>query len=151
MHLSLEGLVQNSITWVILNVLPAGVAMSEIVSWSRKTNRSTEPRIILQNSRTALYCFSSLTAAVVVIPLLCPMLSFFSYTWERIRYDASQQPVVMATMPNVMHFSRRQRRSLFSLPKGVQLWRHRYEDRSFLARKKSRSRLLTEQSNLIMK
>lgn len=50
MHLSLEGLIQNSIAWIILNVLPASVAMSEIDYRSKKTNRaeSKEPHKFLQ-------------------------------------------------------------------------------------------------------
>ena len=36
MHLRLEGLIQNSVARVILNVLPASVAMSEMDSQSRE-------------------------------------------------------------------------------------------------------------------
>ena len=53
MDLSFERFIQNCISGVILNVLPASVAMSEIVSLSRKTNKSTEAHKILQMGRSS--------------------------------------------------------------------------------------------------
>ena len=38
MHLSLEGLIEDGVAWVVLDVLPAGIAMSETQPWSRNTN-----------------------------------------------------------------------------------------------------------------
>lgn len=37
MHFSLKGLIENGIAWVILDVLPAGVAMSAKEHWSKET------------------------------------------------------------------------------------------------------------------
>lgn len=48
MYLRLEGLIQNSVTRVILNVLPTSIAVPEMDSRSRETNGSTEPRKIPQ-------------------------------------------------------------------------------------------------------
>lgn len=137
-HLSLERLIQNSIAGVVLNVLPTSVAVSEAEPRSRKTNGSAEPHKILQIRKQRWVCgrhgfISLLTVCKYhssdcsslpsgVITLLFQMLSSSPLTsGGRIRDDASQQPVVMATVPDVMHLSRRQRRPLLSLPEGVQL------------------------------
>lgn len=60
MHLRLEGLVQNSVARVVLNVLPARIAMSEMDSQSRKkTNVSTEPHKVLQIKNRRQVCAES--------------------------------------------------------------------------------------------
>ena len=91
MHFALEGLVEEAVARVVLDVLPAGVAMSA-------KSCSQGKRGSLRLEQLAAGSSSS-----------------------RIRDDTSQQPVVMATVPYVVHLSRRQRRSLFCLPESVQL------------------------------
>lgn len=48
MHLRLEGLIENSIAWVILNVLPASIAMSERDFQSRKSSGSERTLKVIQ-------------------------------------------------------------------------------------------------------
>lgn len=48
MHLSFERLIEDRIAWVILNVLPASIAMSEINLQSGKTSGRTKPHEIIQ-------------------------------------------------------------------------------------------------------
>lgn len=156
MHLSLEGLIEDGIARVILNVLPASVAMSEIDFQSRKTSGSTEPHKIIQIKEMKKGLWKAFYVSLLTV---CKCQSFdcssppsksnwrcsapCSHIWERIRYDAGQQPVVMATVPDVMHLSGRQRRSLFGLPKGVQLWWGKKAKReSFLQKYKAAFRML---------
>lgn len=105
MYLRLEGLIENGVAGVILNVLPASVAVAEVDLQSRKSAEQAED----DTTTCFLNTHNSLQASLSRI--CC----------KRIRDDAGQQPVVVAAVPDIVHLSSRQCGSLLGLPKGVEL------------------------------
>lgn len=121
MYLRLEGLVQDHVAWVVLDVLPAGIAMPGVGEVSRAEPASQSPAH--HPTVTPWPQTSSLLIPAAPAQLPQPREASLppALPGQRLRDNSCQQPVVMSAVPDVVDFARRHGSPLLILPQRVQL------------------------------